>query len=191
MTWRMMMRSGLCATLVLGLAVAAGGAGASPTSTGERFQGARAIGEAGRYLTDALGYDFAYDPGRIAVQFAQVYDGGFATIVRFSAEDRHQVVLRKREDEAGTPDGGRCSEVRLTVEHFASRHYDPDTRRPLTVNPSVDRTDDLTALVCVRRDDDVAVVILGSRLDVDVAARNRFASPFSVRGSGSDGGGGR
>lgn len=84
----------------------------------ERFVGPTAQELAGRALNRALGYDYAYDAGTVAVGYVDKFAGSVLTILRFSPEDGHQVVYVKKGSERNAATGHICADLKLLYERF-------------------------------------------------------------------------
>jgi hypothetical protein len=159
---------------------------AGQAAAAERFTGADASSQAGAYIDARLGYASDYTPGKLAVDYAKVYDGAFVTTVRFSPSRGHQVVLGKMlSQRAGS--GALCAEFRVIVERFTPDSLARLERDKSGVRLHVDSVDTIRATICVLQPLDISVDIADVRLALP-ADHAAFASPFAI-GGGPGGGG--
>jgi hypothetical protein len=152
------------------------------------FQGDDAVARAGAAITASLGYQYDFDPGRLALQWITAYGGRFIVPVLFSPRLGHQVVLQK--DHTVTADNGtRCANVTVTIEHFpdaSPAERDAAAQRgPLPVA----RTDQARYLACHVSPREVRLDQAEVNRDQPaVAGQRAFATPQAVgAGTGSSG----
>ena len=159
---------------------------AAPASAAERFTGVEAAQSAGAYIDKALGYGSDYTPGRLAVDYVRVYDGGFMTTVRFSPSRGHQVVLGKSRNER-IRSGAACAEFRVVVERFTAESLARLERDKSGVIMQVDVVDTVRGTICLLTPADITVSIGEVKLALP-ADHSAFAAPFALATGGGGGG---
>lgn len=146
------------------------------------FIGPAAVGQAGQFITAALGYAHDYDPGRVVVEFVPLFERAFITSARFAPSLGHQVVLSKGENETDH-EGLACAGFRITIEVFTAESLSTLARRPESGGLRVEHSDTVRGRVCVGVER-VRVHLEDVSLARVEAGRPSFASPFAANTGG-------
>lgn len=150
----------------------------------ERFTGAKAQEQAGRALNQALGYDFAYDAGSVAVGYIDKFAGSVLTVLRFSPEDGHQVIYVKRGSERDPTTGRICADLRLLHERFTEESQAELFYKKSNVDVRIATWSLLDGRVCLTGPNDVTVSVTG--LLRDQPGEGRSATQMPAGGTGGE-----
>jgi len=150
----------------------------------ERFTGTSAQLQAGRALNRALGYDYAYDAGSVAVGYIDKFAGAVLTVLRFSPEDGHQVIYVKRGSEHDPATGSICADLRLLHERFTEESQAELFYKKSNVDVRVASWSLLDGRVCLTGPDDVTVRVTG--LLRDQPGEGRSATQMPAGGAGGE-----
>jgi hypothetical protein len=180
-----MMARGLAAALVA-VGLLAGTASIAAAQPATRFEGTKALEEAARFINRSIGYEFAYDPGRLAILYVPAYQGLTATIVRFSPSDGHQVLFAKGYTKARPDRGGVCAEFQIIIEKFTSDSLEALERDRSGVTMRVAAMDRVAGEICWRDREDMTVGLAGAQRNEPRNAAEAFSYPFAF--GASDGG---
>lgn len=176
-TWRWLIKNSM---LGLALALAAPALAQAPAREAS-FSGPLAVGEAGQFITAAIGYTHDYDPGRVVIEFIPVFERAFITSALFSPARGHQVILSKGENEV--QHGDACAGFRITVEIFTRESLRHLEGHPDNGGLRVERSDTVRGRVCIN-----ALRIRVQLEDVALArledGRPSFASPYAANVGG-------
>lgn len=150
----------------------------------ERFVGGRAQEQAGRALNRALGYDYAYDAGAVAVGYIDKFAGSVLTVLRFSPEDGHQVIYVKRGSEHDPATGRICADLRLLHERFTEESQAELFYKKSNVVVRIAQWSLLDGRVCLTGPNDVTVSVTG--LLRDQPGDGRPATQMPAGGAGGE-----